>query len=62
LTEADMANHTLALLNAFGQVITTSFQSPVNFFNMTLLTAPIPPFAKRDAGLLPLEIPGGLRY
>ena len=59
LTDADMANHTLVFLGAFGQVITNSFQSPVNFFNMTLLTAPIPPFAKRDAGLLPLEILGG---
>ncbi|PMD17682.1 hypothetical protein NA56DRAFT_648411 [Hyaloscypha hepaticicola] len=62
LTEADMANHTLAFLSAFGQVITTSFQSPVNFFNMTLLTAPITPFAKRDAGLLPRKLPGGFQF
>jgi hypothetical protein len=57
-----MANRTLTIIEDFGQIITTAYESPVNFFNMTLLTAPIPPLGKRDAGQLPLEIPGGLQY
>ncbi len=61
-TEAEMANHTLAVLSDFGQIVTKTSQSPVNFFNMKLLTAPIPPLSKRDAGMLPLEVSGGFQY
>jgi hypothetical protein len=46
-----MSNVALPVLAQFGRVITTSFELPIDFFNMTLLAAPI---AKRgDSMLLP---------
>jgi hypothetical protein len=51
-----MSNVTLPILVQFGQVITTSFELPLEFFNMTLLTAPI---AKRDDSLLLPGLPDG---
>lgn len=35
-----MANNTLKILGQFGQVLTSAFESPVEYFNMTLTPAP----------------------
>jgi hypothetical protein len=35
-----MANNTLKILSRFGQILTSAFESPVEYFNMTLTSAP----------------------
>ncbi|KAN0110056.1 hypothetical protein V8E51_006443 [Hyaloscypha variabilis] len=52
-TEATVASTALAGLDAVGNVLTTKFELPIEFFGMTLLTAPIAPITKRDDGMLP---------
>ncbi|PMD38718.1 hypothetical protein L207DRAFT_634723 [Hyaloscypha variabilis F] len=52
-TDASVASTALAGLGAVGNVLTTKFELPIDFFGMTLLTAPIAPITKRDDGMLP---------
>ncbi|KAE9371938.1 hypothetical protein N431DRAFT_466232 [Stipitochalara longipes BDJ] len=40
-TEAEMSSLAITRLGEFGNLITTQFQLPINFFGMTLLTAPL---------------------
>jgi len=51
-----MASGALSVIGAFGNIVTTSFQLPIEFFGMTLLTAPLAPVRKRDDTLIPLAL------
>jgi NADH:ubiquinone oxidoreductase subunit 6 (subunit J) len=52
-TEATVASTALVRLGAVGNVLTTKFELPIDFFGMTLLIAPIATITKRDDGMLP---------